>query len=187
MMSVSEGTDGSELYYWDLQNKNQTDFKLLVEGFTNNHEFVDVVNGRFLINTNKDALNYRLVSIDPNNIDVKNWKPVIAEKNEKLDAINRVGNKLFCSYLVNACTKVDIYSLDGKFEKTIKLPGLGTASGFGGSQKDDHTFYTYTSFNTPQTIFKYDLKSSESTLFKKTNVKIDLESPLDAFLKGEKK
>lgn len=176
MMSVSEGTDGSELYYWDLQDKNQKGFELLSKGFDINQDFVDVINGKFLINTNAGAPNYKLALVDPKNSSRKNWGTFIPEKKQKLDGVSRVGNKLFCSYLENACSKVDIYSIDGKFEKTLKLPGLGTASGFEGSKNDDHTFYSYTSFNSPAAIYKYDLATGNSTLFKSSDVKVDLQN-----------
>lgn len=176
MMSVSEGTDGSELYYWDLKNKDQQAFKLLSKGFDINQDFIDVINDKFLIYTNANAPNYKLVLVDPNNSSRKNWIPFISEKTEKLDAVSRVGNKLFCSYLDKACSKIDVYTVDGKFEKTLKLPGLGTVTGFGGGPKDDHTFYTYTSYNSPPTIYKYDITRGESTVFKNSEVKTSLDN-----------
>jgi prolyl oligopeptidase len=176
MMSVSEGTDGSELYYWDLKNKDQQAFKLLSKGFDINQDFIDVINDKFLIYTNANAPNYQLVLVDPNNPSRKKWIPFIAEKTEKLDAVSRVGNKLFCSYLEKACSKIDVYTVEGKFEKTLKLPGLGTVTGFGGSPKDNHTFYTYTSYNSPPTIYKYDLTTGESKVFKNSEVKTSLDN-----------
>ncbi len=78
---------------------------------------------------------------------------------------------LFASYLQDASTKVYQYTYDGKLVREIKLPGIGTAGGFGTERKYDHFFYTYTSFNYPPTIFKYDIKTGQSTLFRKTEVK----------------
>lgn len=176
MLSLSEGTDGSELLFKDLNNKNQKEFKLLSEGFSINQDFVDVNNGKFIVNTNWNAPNYQLVIVDPANPDKKNWQTFIKEKEIKLNGVSRVGDKYFLSYLENACTKVEVYDLNGTYLSDIKLPGLGTASGFGGSQKDDHTFYTYTSFNTPPTIYKYDLNSGKSELFKQPKVNAPLQN-----------
>ncbi len=174
MLSLSEGTDGSELQYIDLKNSVQQEFKLLCKGFSINQDFVDNVDGKFLIFSNWNAPNYQVLMIDPNVPEEKNWKTLIPEQENKLDGITRVGNKLFCKYLVNACSKVDVYDLKGDLLYTVQLPGLGTVSGFDGSKDDDHTFYTYTSLNTPPVIYKYDLKTNSSSLFKKPTVAADL-------------
>lgn len=174
ILSLSEGTDGSELQYKDLQNNTQNRFRVLCPGFSTNQDFIDVIDGKFLIYSNWKARNYRLILIDPLAPEEKNWKVFIDEKNNKLDAVSRVGNKLFCNYLENACSKVDVYDLKGKFLYDIKLPGLGTVSGFHGSPKDDHTFYTYTSLNTPPVIYKYDINTNKSELFKEVKVNADL-------------
>lgn len=176
ILSLSEGTDGSELQFLDLQDPKQKKFKVLAPGFQNNHDFIDVVNGKLVVYTNLGAPNYRLMLVDPASPEVKNWKPFIAEQKDKLESISRVGDKFFCSYLHNASSKIDVYNLKGELENSIELPGIGTASGFGGSSKDDHTFYTFSSFNTPATIYKYDLASKKSTLFKKPVTAIDFDN-----------
>ena len=176
LLSLSEGTDGSELHFKDLKNPNQTSFQLLCKGFTTNQDFVDVIDQKMIIYTNWNAPNYQLVQIDPNQPDEKNWKTFIPQQENKLDAVSRVGDKLFCSYLVNACSKIDVYTLTGKFLYTVKLPGLGTASGFHGSPKDNLTFYTYTSLNTPPTIYKYDITTNKSELFKEPKLSNTLSS-----------
>lgn len=173
MMSLSEGTDGSELQFLDLNNPAQKEFSMLSKGFDINQDFIDNIDGQFYVYTNYMAPNYKVVSIDPNNPDPSAWKTIIPEKENKLDGVHHVGDKLFCSYLVNACSKVDIWSLNGSFESTVKLPGLGTVTGFEGGKKDDHTFYTYTSYNVPSTIFKYDLKTGQSDYFKQPNTEVN--------------
>ncbi|MBK7762014.1 MAG: S9 family peptidase [Bacteroidetes bacterium] len=174
MLSISEGTDGSELYFMDLQDKTKKTFTLLCKGFSSNFDFVDNIDGKFLVYTNYQAANYQLVLIDPQQPEPSNWKKFLPEASNKLDAVNRVGDKVFCTYLINAASQVNVYDLKGAILSTIDLPGIGTASGFGGSKKDDITFYTYTSFNAPPMIFKYDLKTGKSELFKQPNLKTDL-------------
>lgn len=176
MLSLSEGTDGAELHYWDLKNPSQKAFKLLSTGFSINQDFIDNINGKFLIYTNFQAANYRLMLADPKTTNPKEWTVFVPEKEDKLESVSRVGDKLFCSYLHNASTKVDVYSIKGEFENSITLPGIGTASGFSGGPKDDHTFYTFSSFNKPATIYMYDLKTKESKLFKSPKVDIDLDN-----------
>lgn len=171
MLSISEGTDGNILYYKDLKNSN-TDFKSLAHPtFDVNQDIVENINGKFLIHTNRNAPFYKVILIDPNTGTETDF---IKEKEWKLDAVSRVGNFIFCKYLANASSKVHIYTLEGKYVKELKLPNIGTVSGFTGSAKDDHTFYSFSTFNEPTTIYKYDLKTGVSTLFKKTKLKKEL-------------
>ncbi len=102
--------------------------------------------------------------------DETNWKDIIPEKPEPLDSVNTVGGKLFVTYLKDVATRAYVYSLDGKLENEIKLPGLGTVGGFGGRTDDKFTFYTFTSFNFPPTIYKYDIATKKSTLFRQPEI-----------------
>lgn len=174
MLTLSEGTNGSELHYFDLKDPNQKEFKLQSKGFDINQDFVENINGQFLIFTNFNAPNYCLMLAQPGETNPRKWKTFIAPKEDKLESVSRVGNKLICTYLHHASSRVDVYSLNGVFENTITLPGIGTASGFDGGPEDDHTFYAFSSFNKPATIYKYDLASKKSTLFKEPKVKADL-------------
>lgn len=174
IMSVSEGTDGSELYFWDLKNQSQKEFKLLSKGFDINQDVIDVIQGKFLLYTNYNAPNYRLVWVDPASPSRKKWQDFIPASAEKLETVSRVGDKIFCNYLNKACSKVNVFSLNGQFEKTIELPGLGSVSGFDGGPNDNLTFYTYTSFNAAPAIYQYNLISGKSELFKQASVKTNL-------------
>jgi prolyl oligopeptidase len=174
VLSLSEGTDGSELQFKELSSSTTNEFKILCEGFKYNFDFIDAIDGKFLIQTNWKASNYQCIWIDPKNPNEKEWKTAIPEKNTKLDGVSRVGDKLFCRYLENACSKVDVCDLSGKYLYSIELPGLGTISGFNGSAKDNHTFYSYTSFNSPTQIYKYDLTTNKSELFKETKLSNEL-------------
>jgi prolyl oligopeptidase len=174
ILSLSEGTDGSEIHYWDMKDKYQTSFQLLCEGFKYNYEVVDNIGDKLIVNTNYNAPNYKLVLIDTKNNGTNNWKNFVAEKDIKLDGVTHVGKRFFCSYLMNATSRIDMYSLEGKFISTIKLPGLGTASGFDGGATDDHTFFSYTSFNQPSSVYKFDLKTNTSKLYKQPKLSIPL-------------
>lgn len=165
MLSISEGTDGSELQFWNLKDPSQKDFKVLIPGFKTNQDFIDNVDGMFMIYTNYNAPNYQVALVDPSNPDPNFWKIIIPEGKEKLESVSRVGDKIFCNYLNNACSRVDVFNLFGTYESTVQLPGLGTVSGFGGSKKDDLAFYTFTSFNTAPTIYMYDVSSGTSRDF----------------------
>ena len=93
------------------------------------------------------------------------WEPA-----EPLDYANAVGGKLFVGYLKDVVARSYVYSLDGKLENEIQLPGPGTVSGFDGRTDDKFTFYTFTTFNFPPTIYKYDIATKKSTLFREPEI-----------------
>jgi prolyl oligopeptidase len=157
MLSLSQGTDGSELRVMNLSNPKEG-FKTICPGYQNNVEFIDGVDGKFLVYTNFEAPNYKVVLIDPSKPDLDHWQLIVPESNHKLESVQFVGGKLICNYLQNASSKVDVYTLEGKMESSVPLPGIGTASGFDGERNDDHTFFTFTSYNVAPTIYRYDIR-----------------------------
>jgi prolyl oligopeptidase len=171
ILGTSEGTSGGEIWVWDAKDASQKDFSLLIPGFATEPNIVDNVGGKLLLQTNDGASNYKLVLIDPKNPAKENWKTIIPEQKEVLQGVGTGGGYLFASYLKDASTRVYQYTYDGKLVREIKLPGIGTAGGFGTEKKYNDFFYTFTSFNYPPTIFKYDIKTGQSSLFRKTEVK----------------
>jgi len=171
ILDKSEGTSGGEIWFWDTKDPAQTEFKLLIPGFATEPSVVDNVGDKLLVHTNDEAPNYKVVLIDPKNASKENWKIIIPEQKEVLQGVGTGGGYLFPSYLKDASTNVYQYSYDGKLVREIKLPGIGTASGFGTERKYSDFFYTFASFNYPPTIFKYDIKTGQSSVFKKTEVK----------------
>ena len=136
----------------------------LVTGFANDWQLVDSMGTRMWFVTNKDAPRYRLVEIDLARKDAQ-WQELIGQSEEKLEQANIIGNKLILSYLKDASSRAVVYDLAGKPARAISLSDIGTASGFGGKPGDPETFYSFTSFNRPATVFRYDLKTGESTIF----------------------
>ncbi len=171
-INISEGTNGNEILVKDL-SKNDKIFKTLFKGFENNYSFIDNVGDKILATTDKGAAKYKLIEVDPMNADEKNWKTIIAESSDLLEGASLWGGKLFTTYLKDASTRIYKFNADGTGKEEIKLPGIGTASGIGGKKDDTETFYTYTSFTNPGEIYKYDLKTGKSELFRKTEVKFD--------------
>jgi len=169
---VSEGTSGTELSWKDLTKKNAP-FALLIKGFANDSIPVDNLGGNFLVYTNVEAPNYKVVLIDPKNPAKGKWRTVIPEKPEVLSSANTGGGKLFCSYLKDANTKIFEHELDGTLIREIALPALGTAGGLGGWRDDTILFYTFTSFTFPPTIYKYEIATGTSEVFRAAEVKFN--------------
>ena len=170
ILSTSEGTSGNEVWVKDLKN-NQKEFSLLVPGFKTEPSVIENVGDKLLLLTNDGAPNYKVILIDPKNPTAIAPQVIIPEQKEVLQSVNTGGGYLFCSYLKDASTKVYQYTLEGKLVREIKLPGIGTAGGFGGKKEDKEFFYTYTSYNSPATICRYNIATGASTLFRKTETK----------------
>lgn len=166
ILNISEGTDGSEIWYKDQKDGNNT-FKRLFEGFKYNYSVVDNVGDDLLVYHNNGAPNYKVSKVAPKTGALSD---LIPEKPEKLDAAHTAGGKLFLDYLKDVTSRIYVYALDGKLENEVNLPGLGTVSGFGGERDDKFVFYTFTSFTFPGTIYRYDIATKKSTLFRAPEV-----------------
>lgn len=171
---LSHGTYGNEILYKDL-TKNTQSFKSLFTGFDFNYSVIDNVQGGIIVYTNNGADNYRVIEVDILNPGKEYWKDIVAERPERLESANTAGGKLFCSYLKNAYTLINEYTLDGTFIKQIDLPGIGSSSGIGGFKDDTYSFYSFSSFTNPSSLYSYDIINGKSELFKKsvTNIKTD--------------
>ena len=173
-LTVSEGTSGSELYWKELGQEGAA-FALLVPGFESDSSVIDNIGDQFLVQTNLHAPNTKVVLIDPKSPAEDQWKTIIPEKPEVLSGAGMSGGNIFCSYLKDANSKVYQHALDGTLLREVVLPGLGTAGGFGGWKDDKIVFYTFTSYNYPTTIFKFDIASGASDVFRRPEVKFNPE------------
>lgn len=172
IVNVSEGTSGSEILVRDL-TQSSGKFITVFKGFENNYNVIDNVGDRILALTDFGAPRYRLVSVDPLNPESKNWKDIIPQGTDLLEGVSTCGGKLFATYLKDASTRLYSYDMNGQNKKEITLPGIGTASGISGKKGDKEAFYTFTSFTNPGEIYRYDLTSGKSELFRKTEVKFN--------------
>ena len=173
ILNISErgkGKKGNAIFYKDL-SKGEKDFSPIVAEIGDiSYNIIDNVGDKFLMRTDKNAPNGQVVLVDPKNPDEKNWTEVLPERTEPLQSVGTAGGKLFASWRKDVATSAYVFSLDGKLENEIKLPGLGTAGGFGGLSDDKYVFYNFTSFNFPSTIYKYDIATKRSTVFRTVDI-----------------
>jgi prolyl oligopeptidase len=101
-------------------------------------------------------------------------REVVAEADETLSSVDYVGGTLICQYLQDAHSLVRLHAIDGSPGGEVELPGLGTVKGFSGHGEDPETFFSYTDFTTPTSIYRYDVDSGARTLFAKPEPPIDL-------------
>ena len=165
-ISFSETTSGNGLYFKDLENNS--DFKMIADGFDYDYYAVDNIDGKFLIMTNENAPHYKLMSYD---IATGQKKDIIPEKENVLRSVSIGSDKLVASYMQDAKSRVYIYDFDGKNETELQLPGIGTASGFSSEKGDSIAFYSFTSYTVPSVIFKYNFNTGKSEVYRKPNIK----------------
>ena len=157
------GKKGNALFYRDLSESGSAFRPIVAEIGDDSYNFVANVGGRLLIETDHGAPNRRVMLFDPA---AGSWKDVLPEKPEPLQGASSAGGKLFALYSKDVATHAYVYSLDGKLENEIALPGLGTAGGFSGLHDDQQVFYSFTSLNYPPAIFRYDIATRKSTPFR---------------------
>ncbi len=171
-LSKRQSTSGNALYF-RKQGQQDESFTPIYEKIEKDFFVIDHINGLFYIMTNYQADKNRLIAVDPNKPSEANWKEIIPESDNPLKGISVVGGHLVARYLENASTKIEIYDYAGKKLRDVELPGIGTVGGFAGKKEEDLCFYTYTSFNTPATIYKYDMSTGKSEIFKEPELDFD--------------
>jgi prolyl oligopeptidase len=166
-----EGTSPkNRLYYADLQDPLNPKLDAPIIKIVDEHiaEFTVLgdVGPVFLARTDLDAPNRRVVAIDPRlRTGRAGWKTIVPERPQPLEEAALVGGKLFAQYLVDVKSQVEQFSLEGVSEGTLSLPGLGTASGLTGRADGDELFYAFTSFLSPTTVHRYDVKTRTQAPF----------------------
>jgi len=179
ILNVSEGTSGAEILAQDLKvpkgymdERSKTPIQIC-KGFDFEFNIIDNIDNSFIVHTNFEAPNYRLVLINFDHPNEKEWKELIPEGKNLLRSVSSCGGKLFCTYLKDATSQVFQYTREGQLEMEIKLPELGTVSGFSGEKNDSITFYSLSNFTNPSTVYKYNLASGNSEVWEKANLPFD--------------
>jgi prolyl oligopeptidase len=164
------GRKGNSVHLRHLA-RGDRDFSPLIGEITDDtFTVIDNDDDALLLSTNRHAPNGRVVRIDPARPEEDRWVTVLPERPEPLRSVTSAGGRLFATYLKDVTARVYVHRLDGTLEHEVTLPGLGTVSGFDGARDDRFVFYTFTSFTAPQTIYRYDLATGESTLFRTAEI-----------------
>jgi prolyl oligopeptidase len=166
------GAMHSKIYLFDVERPGARP-ELLIDDVEHEYGFVNNEGSRIWATTTKGAPRGKLIAFDRSNPVEAAWETVVPESRYPMQWANYVGGELFVGYLKDARTQVLRYDLEGKLLGEVRLPGRGTASGFGGRKGDRETFYSYVDFVTPTTMFRYDIASGESRPYKKYEVPVD--------------
>jgi prolyl oligopeptidase len=174
VFTARTGTDArNRLYVKDL-SKPLTDAPVeVVDNFDNEYTLVEGMGTVLYFKTDLKAPNGRVIAIDMANPGRDNWKEIIPETKEALRGVGFVGGHLIASYLKDAKTQVKLFDPAGKFVREVVFPGIGTATGFDGKPSETETFYSFSGYATPPTIYRYDVKTGETKLLRQAKVKFD--------------
>jgi prolyl oligopeptidase len=168
--TVWVGTDPKyRVMVQDLQSEQATWIDL-VDRFENDFTFIDNVGPLFYFLTDAQAPKGRVIAMDIRQPEPEHWREIIPEQNDPLQGVHIVNERLVCTTLKDVVTQVRLYDLQGKPVRDVELPGIGSASGFGGERTDTETFYQFESYAMPPSIYRYDLDTGVSTLFERSRV-----------------
>jgi len=170
IITVFQGTDvKSRIYYKDLKAKDSAVVKLL-DDFDAAYNFVGNEGPRFFFQTDLQAARGKVIEVNVSKPARDNWKVIVPEGKETLQTTTFINNKFVANYLKDAYTQVQVYDTAGKLMNEVAFPGIGSAEGFGGHATDKETFYSFTGFTTPTTIYRYDMTTGKSTVFRQPKV-----------------
>ena len=170
IISVSQGTDPKNLVFYQDLTDTTGEIKELISEFIGNFSFIEYDSSLFWFRTDYEAPKGRVLGIDINQPQPENWQEIIPESENTLQGVSVLNNQFILDYLQDARSRLQIHAIDGNYLKDIELPDIGSVGGFNGKREDIETFYAFTSFTTPTTIYRYNLETGESTLFRQPEV-----------------
>lgn len=178
IIAISVGTDPrNRVYYIKLGDPVKPDLSApvnkLIDVFEASYSFIGNDGDTFYLRTDRDAPRGKVIAIDLKRPEPDHWRVVVPETQDKLESVDLVGDHLIVTYLHNAYSLVSLYDLKGAHVKDVRLPGIGTVGGLDGKRMDTERFYSFTSYLSPTTIFRYDARTGRSTVFRKPEIAFD--------------
>ncbi len=170
IISVWLGSDHKNLVFYKDLTKVDAEVVELINQFEADYSFIDNNDSVFYFRTGLNAPRGRVIAIDIKKPVLEDWQEIIPQSAETLESVGILNNQFVADYLQDAHSQIKIFDLKGTFIREVELPGLGSAGGFGGKRYDTETFYIFTSFNTPGTIYRYDMVTGKSTVFRQPEV-----------------
>ena len=174
VISAANSTYGNELYIKSLKT-DDSPIITIVDNFNSDNSIIETEGSKLFIETDLNAPNKRIVTVDFSNPAPANWVDFIPETTNVLSPSTGTGF-IFANYMKDAVSVVQQYDYSGKMVREIKLPAVGTAGGFGGKKTDKILYYSFTNYTTPGTIYALEPKSGKSTIYAKPNVDFNSEN-----------
>ena len=168
IISAAVSTSGNKLFIKDL-TQPESQLMTILDSTDSDSQIIDNVGSKLFILTNRNAPNKKVVSVDAQNPTPEHWIDLIPETQNVL-SVGTGGGYFFAEYMVDAISKVYQYDNQGKMLREIILPGLGSAGGFGGKKKETELYFTFTNYNSPESIYKLDIKTGDYTVYWKPQI-----------------
>ncbi len=166
ILTISVGTDDRyRVYYKDLSEPFAFP-QALIDHFDHEYSFLGNDGPVFYFRTSYNAPRKRIIAIDLRKPQPEHYREILPQQPEVMESVSVIANQFVVETLKDAKTEVNLYGMDGRKIRQLELPGIGTASGFAGQRSDTETFYSFSSFNTPASVFRYDLLTGKSQLWK---------------------
>lgn len=173
VITVWQGTDDRYRVLYRELDDPKAKLKVLIDKLENEYSFLGNQGSQFYFKSDYKAPKKCVLVIDVSAPDKQNWDVIVPETDNSMESAGIVGDSLILRYLEDAKTQVKLFDLAGKFVREVEFPGIGSASGFGGRRDHTETFYSFSSFNRPPSIYRYDLESGKSELIREAKVDFD--------------
>ena len=167
-ISASKTTSGNVSFLKDLSKENSP-LLLVDQDYSTDSYLLDSMGEQLFIVTNSNAPNQKVVQVNANRPQEKNWKDFIPETDHVLSPSSG-GGYFFARYIVDVITKVVQYNAQGENLGEVELPGLGTAGGWNGKKEDDTLYYNFTNYHSPGVIYSYNPNTKISKQYWKPEI-----------------
>jgi prolyl oligopeptidase len=173
VIAVTQGTDERNLLFMRDLRRADAPVVEIVSTFEATYDFIGAADGKLFVRTDEGAERYRIVAIDPAKPARADWREIVPQDDATLRSANVVGGQIIANRLRDAASEVTVHDLAGKRLRAIELPGPGTATGFGGGAASTESFFAFASFTNAGTIWRYDVKSGKTSVFREPKVAFD--------------
>ncbi len=173
IITIAVGTDDRYQIAYQKLEVEGAEPVMLIEGFDFDYTLAGSLGSELYFRTNNGAPRGKLIAIDLEHPEPEHWREVIPVAEDVLAEASLIGGRVIGEYMQDAWSLVRIYDTDGEQVGSVDLPGIGTASGFGGRNDDPETFFRYESYDTPPTINRLNVVTGEVEVFKQAVMDFD--------------
>ncbi len=175
VIHIWQGTEQKNRVYIEDLTEEGWDVKPLLDDFDAEYSLLGNDGSVLWFKTNLDAPRSKVIAIDTAKPEREHWVDIIPQADDVLEGISLTGGHFVATYLHDAHNVVKVFDLEGQLVREVELPGLGSVGGFGGEPDDPETFFTFSSYSDPSTIYSYDVASGDSALWKRPDVDFEPE------------